>query len=59
MCYDDLWGLIAASSWDNNDASVICSQLGYQRNGWLYVCINVHVCKWSMHEFHYRSGEFN
>ena len=35
VCYDNLWGLIAANDWDGDDSSVVCSQLGYQRTGWL------------------------
>ena len=33
VCYDNLWGLIAASNWDGGDSSVVCGQLGYQRAG--------------------------
>ena len=29
VCYNNLWGLISDSNWDNNDTSVICNQLGY------------------------------
>ena len=57
MCFDDLWGLIAENNWDNDDASVVCSQLGYQRNGWLCVCINVHVLK--VLNFYHRSHQFH
>ena len=29
MCYDGLWGLISDVGWSDNDASVVCNQLGY------------------------------
>ena len=29
ICYHDLWGLISDLDWDNNDAEVVCRQLGY------------------------------
>ena len=33
VCYDKVWGLISANDWDDNDASVVCSQIGYLRDG--------------------------
>jgi deleted-in-malignant-brain-tumors protein 1 len=29
VCYGNLWGLISDSMWDDNDAQVICNQLGF------------------------------
>ena len=29
ICYRDLWGLISDSDWGDNDAEVVCRQLGY------------------------------
>ena len=29
VCYNKLWGLISDSNWDNNDAKIVCKQLGY------------------------------
>ena len=28
VCVNDIWGLIAESGWDYNDALVVCKQLG-------------------------------
>ena len=33
VCFDRLWGTLADSGWDSNDAAVICRQLGYSLNG--------------------------
>ena len=33
VCFNRLWGTIADSGWDSNDAAVICKQLGYSLNG--------------------------
>ena len=28
VCIDEIWGLITDSGWDDDDATVICKQLG-------------------------------
>ena len=33
VCYAGLWGVIDAASWDENDAKVICKQLGLREDG--------------------------
>ena len=33
VCFNNVWGLISANDWDDNDASVVCSQIGYLRDG--------------------------
>ena len=33
VCFNRLWGTIADSGWDSNDADVICKQLGYPTSG--------------------------
>ena len=33
ICYRRKWGTICDSSWDTQEARVVCSQLGYQAQG--------------------------
>ena len=33
ICYGRKWGTICGVLWDNREAMVVCSQLGYQAQG--------------------------
>ena len=33
VCSSGQWGSVCATGWDNDDAAVICRQLGYHGNG--------------------------
>ena len=39
ICLDNIWGLIADEGWDETDAEVACSQLGYGSNGIIHVLV--------------------
>ena len=41
ICYDGVWGSVCDSSWNDQDAAIVCLQLGYQgasMNTHCYTC---------------------
>ena len=39
MCYKGFWGSISDTQWDNEDAAVTCSQLGFEPSGTYNGCV--------------------
>ena len=40
ICNSNLWGLISDSDWDDDDAEVVCRQLGYTTTSmYIHACV--------------------
>ena len=42
ICFNETWGTICDDGWDDLDANVACSNLGYSRYSTLAYCSTVH-----------------
>ena len=48
ICINGVWGTVCHYGWDNNDARVVCRQLGYMDGGELIYSLGKKLSRYSL-----------